>query len=201
MAMNPTWQPCSLRTSLSETPRVWSRLFIQPDALACGSAEQLVDRDAERLSENVPQGDFDGADCAVQDRAAAPSGMTEHALPQKFDLGGILADEEALVLHDSGDECRFLAGNGAFTEPDESLVRVDLAERPVGSADVDDEGLHGRDFEFERFGLRSRAEASVCAIAAGGKNVLRVTDEGLYQMRGFAQQHLAREYLPRNALR
>ena len=100
---------------------------------------------------------FDGADGAVQDGAAAPSRMTEHALPQKLDLGGVLADEEALVLHDGGDECGFLAGDGAFAEPDESLVRVDLAERPVGSADVDDEGLQRRDLQFERLSLRGRA--------------------------------------------
>ena len=54
-------------------------------ALAHAAAEQLVDGPVQRLADDVPHGDLDRADRAVQDRPAARELVAEHGLPQALD--------------------------------------------------------------------------------------------------------------------
>ena len=88
--------------------------------------------------------------------SAAPARNAEHGLPEKLDIGGVLAEEETLVLHDGLRDGGFLAGDGAFAEADQAAVGVDLAEDPVEAAGIDHEGLEAGDLEVQGFGARGR---------------------------------------------
>src|SRR5262249_45090900 len=71
---------------------------IHAHAISRCAAQQLIYRYAERLPENVPERDFDRADCRVENRPTAPAWDAKHRLPKEFDIAGILTDEKALVL-------------------------------------------------------------------------------------------------------
>ena len=64
------------------------------------AAEQLVDRHAERLALDVPEGHVDAAQGAGQDRAAAVEGVAVDRLPVMDDLARVLADQVRLDLLD-----------------------------------------------------------------------------------------------------
>ena len=101
-------------------------------------------------------------------------GYAKHGLPEELDIGGVLADEEALVLHDGLRDGGFLAGDGAFAEADQAAVGVDLAEDPVQAAGVHHERLQPGDLQVQGFGsrghvLRGRPDRT-CGRAHRGLN-------------------------------
>ena len=58
------------------------------------------------------------------------------------------------MLHDGLRDGGFLAGDGAFAEPHQPAIGVDLAEHPVQAARVHHERLQPGDLQVEGFGSR-----------------------------------------------
>ena len=109
-------------------------------------AEQLPDRLADRLPENIPKRNLDRADGGVQYRPAAPAGPAKHGLPVHLDLGGIAAHQIAFVLENRLLDGGRLAGDGTFAEARDALVGEDLDEHIVlRAAGVDDKRLQAGD--------------------------------------------------------
>ena len=71
-------------------------------AVAHPAAEELVDRHAERLAEDVPAGDLDRGDDGAVDMAAVERDAVEHALGERGDPPRVLADREVLELVHAG---------------------------------------------------------------------------------------------------
>ena len=88
-------------------------MAVEPHLVARLSAEELPDRLAERLAEDVPHRDLDRGEGRHEDRAAAVARADEHAAPVALDLGRVLADEVALVVLDGGGDDLALVGEGA----------------------------------------------------------------------------------------
>src|SRR5262249_40394116 len=62
--------------------------------VAAGAPEQLVHRNAERLPQDVPQGDVDGGDDGPEDLAAFEIRGAVERLPEMLDPPRVLADQE-----------------------------------------------------------------------------------------------------------
>ena len=58
------------------------------------SAQEAVDRYAQRLACQVPEGQVDARQGRLQHRPAAPEGTAEDVLPEVLDARGVGADEE-----------------------------------------------------------------------------------------------------------
>ena len=88
----------SFRRALGAIPAIG----VAEHAVAHPAAEQLVDRHAEALAEDVPAGDLDGGDHGAMDVAAVERDAVEHALGQRVDAARILPDREMLQLVHAG---------------------------------------------------------------------------------------------------
>ena len=114
---------------------------VEPHLVAGLAAEELPDRLAEGLAEDVPHGDLDRGEGRHEHRAAAVTRADEHAAPVPLDLRRVLADEVALVVLDRGGNDFALVGEGAFAEAGYPNVGVELDEDEVlVVAGVDEEG-------------------------------------------------------------
>src|SRR5581483_3415246 len=99
-------------------------VHVERDGRADGSAEQVVDRSAERLAADVPQRDVDRADGGCRRAARADVGEgAEQPVPERFDVHWVLPDQQRLGLAQVG-------GDGAVRQP--TRVAGDLA--PTGQA-------------------------------------------------------------------
>ena len=109
------------------------------------AAEQLVDRLAQRLADDVPERHLDRADRAVEDRPAARELVAEHVAPQPLDLERRAADHMALgELRDRRLDGRGLPFAGALADAGDAVVGVDLREHPVAPARADQVGVDSR---------------------------------------------------------
>src|SRR5690606_21926741 len=124
---------------------------VETNLVACLAPEELPDRLSERLPEDVPQRDLDGAQRGHQHRSAAIARADEHAAPEALDLRRIATDEITLVLLDGGGDGRALVRERPLTEAGDALVGVELDEDEIlVVAGVDQEGLEVRDPEVQR---------------------------------------------------
>ena len=129
-------------------------MTVEPHAVAGLAAQELPDRLAEGLSEDVPHGDLDRGEGRHEHRAAAVAGADEHAAPVALDLGRVLADEVPLVGLDGGLDHFALVGQGALAQAGDPLVGVELDEDEVlVVAGVDEEGPEVGDLEVEGLGV------------------------------------------------
>ena len=98
---------------------------VEADAVAELAAEQLVDRHAERLAREVPEGDLDAGhrrDRRAGHRAVEEAGAA-HLLEEHIHVERVLADD---VLLEGVDHRRAaLAAVDALAVADHPLVRVD----------------------------------------------------------------------------
>jgi len=78
------------------------------------------------------------------------------------------------VLHDGLGDGGFLARDGAFAEPGETLVGPDLAEYPVEAAGVHDKSLQSRDHQVQGPGTGG---CSLCKRADGGEDGMRARSQ------------------------
>ena len=116
------------------------------DAIADGPAEELVNRDAVELADDVPERDVDGRLRAREDGAASQEAGAANHLPVRLDPGRILTDQIAAeIVH------RCLDGLGSelhagLSPARDPFVGADPDERPLRRADecVDGGDLHVR---------------------------------------------------------
>src|SRR5262245_29827291 len=83
--------------------RVADVVWVADDLIAYAAAQQVVDRDAQRLAFDIPQRDIDRRDRRHQDalgREEAPAG---EPLPDMLDPRRILADQQWLEVLDRAD--------------------------------------------------------------------------------------------------
>ena len=93
MAVNPC---LSFSLSILRRPR----MGVNPDPVPRRPAEQFIDRHAQRLPLDVPQGLIDAGQGAGQDGTAAVEGVSIDRLPVMDDLPGVLADQVGRDLLD-----------------------------------------------------------------------------------------------------
>ena len=119
-----------------------SGMLVHADAVAGGAAEEFVDRNAQGLAGQVPQGLLDAAQGAGEDRAAAVEGVPVHGLPVMHDPGRVLADQVGFELGDGLGAGQGAALGDGLAQPDQAFIGVDLEEQP---ARLDEEGFHPGD--------------------------------------------------------
>ena len=121
------------------------RVGVRGQALAHAAAEQLVHRPLQRLADDVPHGDLERADRAVQDRPAARELVAEHRLPQALDRERGLADDVALgELMDRRLDRLRLPFAGTLAHTGDAVVGEHPGEHPVAPAGADQMGLDPR---------------------------------------------------------
>ena len=94
-------------------------------------AQQVVDRHAEGLALDVPQGLVDAGDGAHQDRAAAIKAAAVHGLPQVVDAARVLADQEWRHLVDGRFDRARAPFDHRFAPADDAFVGLDLEQHPA----------------------------------------------------------------------
>ena len=92
------------------------------------SPEELVDRNAEMLAGDVPEGDVDCADGAHDGRAAEVGGAV-HVLPVVFDEKRVFTHEVAAVLFYGHRGRLQVAPRARFAEAGYAFVRLDLHQQ------------------------------------------------------------------------
>ena len=104
---------------------------VDAQALLHLAAEELVDRHAELLADEIVERDVDGADGGEHHPAhAVVVEEPVHPLPQLLDVPGALADDDRAQVADGGGD-RLDAGEvGAFTPADQAVGGLDAAEQP-----------------------------------------------------------------------
>ena len=115
---------------------------VEADPVAHPAAEQLVDRDAERLAEDVPQRLLDAGDGAADDHAAAPERVAVDRLPVVLDPRRVLADQVLLDVVDRADDRLGFSFQTGLADAGDPGVGRDLDEdqvRPAGEEDVRDD--------------------------------------------------------------
>ena len=127
----------SFRRSFGAIPAIG----VAKHAVAHLAAEQLMDRHAEALAEDVPAGDLDCGDHRAMDVAAIERNAVEHALGERVDAARILSDRQVLQFMDAGLGRLDEAVQRAFADAVNALVGMDLDEEPVLPAGADGEGL------------------------------------------------------------
>ena len=126
-----------LRRALRAVPAVG----VAEHAVAHAAAEQLVDRRAERLAEDVPAGDLDRRDHRAVDVAAIERDAVEEALGERTDAARVLADDEMLEFAHAGFGGADEAVERPLADAVQALVGHDLDEQPVLPAGADGVGL------------------------------------------------------------
>jgi len=154
-ALRPTHAAGGITVSLGLRPGFRgdaAAAVVALDLVVNRPAQKLVDGLSQRLAENVPLGNVDGADRGGQ-RTTAPPRTFVQILPDSLDGGGILADENFLAQHDRGGHRLFLAAEVGFAHSDQPLICIDLHK---GRARSDIECLDVRNLEIQRLGLGNR---------------------------------------------
>jgi len=96
---------------------------VADDPIADAPAQKLVDRDAERLALDVPEGDIDGADRRAEHPTRGKEAAPEHPLPEMLDPHGVLADQQGLQMADPLSHGHLAPGEpGLAHAPDPSSV-------------------------------------------------------------------------------
>ena len=116
--------------------RVTADVVVAGDGVAYLAAEEFVDGHAGALAFDVPKGHVHAAENVVVDGAIAPVGAEMAALPEVFDLLGVLADEvRGEMLFESGDDgvgLEVVAGRADAVEA--GFAGDDLDEDPAIAA-------------------------------------------------------------------
>ena len=120
-----------------------AQVRVHADAVAHGAAEQFVDRDAERLAQDVPAGLLDAGDRAHADHAQSPEGLPVELLIEVLDAGRVLADQHGLEILDGADDGARFPFERRFAPAGEAvLIGFHFDEHPVAHLGVDHQRAH-----------------------------------------------------------
>ena len=116
---------------------------VDPDLLPGPAAQQLVDRHAQGLALDVPEGDVDGGDGGHDDAAPKVDGAVE-VLIQILDAEGVLPDQVLPEFQNGGGGGLQIAPVARLAQAHDARVRVHVAEQIVLGVDQLDVGdFHG----------------------------------------------------------
>ena len=118
---------------------------VDPNALAAAPAQQVVDRPAVVLAQNIPQRHIHGADRARLAAAVAEEiDRREHVVPVALDIERAAPDQQRRedIVDDGADGARHIEG---FAETDQAFVGVDAQPHGIGLL-VDPDRLKAGDF-------------------------------------------------------
>ena len=104
------------------------------NALTRAPAQELIDRNAERLALDVVARNVDGRDGGCEDAPAFEILAAIELLPDPCGLHGIAADQELGEMLDGTDDGLFTEGKAGFAPPMDALVGFDLDEQLVANA-------------------------------------------------------------------
>ena len=100
-------------------------MIVGEDAVTGAATQQFIDRHAQRLAFDIPEGDVDGGDGGGQDALRREEATTEEHLPEMLRAEGILANEQGLEVFDGALHRQFAPGNSGFTQTADAFVRLD----------------------------------------------------------------------------
>src|SRR5439155_26508470 len=109
------------------------------------AAEELVDRDTERLRLDVPQRQLDAGDRLARDAALALPRHPVHVPVAHLDGPGIATHQDRLELAHGRHDAVRIPSVGAFAVTGQALVGTDGDELPRTPAGVDDKRLETGD--------------------------------------------------------
>ena len=144
-----------------------------------GSAQELVDGQAEDLAADVPEGLVDAGDGGAHDGAGAIEAVDVHGLPVVLDLHGVAADQEVAEIVDAGDGGAGFAFQRGFAPANDAGVGFELDE-DVGAVgfgrERDSEDFHAGDLRIPE----PTAAEGVCAERLRGsqRSNTRVASHG-----------------------
>jgi hypothetical protein len=151
---------------------------VEPHAVAQRSAEELVDRHAERLGLDVPQGQLDAGHGLVRDAAAVLPDAAQHVPVEPLDGARILTDQEIRQVLDAARDAVRAPVVAALAPAHQAAVGLDAHERPRPPARVAMERFDSRDLhglkppsgrQRGRFrGRSARARRRPCRAAVAG---------------------------------
>ena len=95
------------------------------------AAQQIIDRHAQRLALDVPQGDVDGRDGGREDALGREEAAPEEHLPDVFGSHRVLADEQRLEMLDGADHRKLATGQPRLADARDALVGVDDDKKEV----------------------------------------------------------------------
>ena len=75
---------------------------IAEDRLPNFAAKQLIDRNAQRLAEDIPAGNLNGGHCGAVNMPPVERNTFHQALGQSIDISRVLADNKVLQLVNGG---------------------------------------------------------------------------------------------------
>ena len=120
---------------------------VDADLLPVRSAEEPVNRHAEALTEDVPEGEFDSGHRGAFDDAAAPELLPGHHLREIFDPGRILADQQLFEVAEQTDDGLRITAERRLAESGDPFVGVDPDEDVVLVGEPAGAGRRGSDHQ------------------------------------------------------
>jgi len=130
---------------------------------------KLVDRLADVLAQDVPEGDIDGREGGAQD-GALEVGVARDHLEVVLDPARVLADEVLAQLGDGVVDELVVRPQAGLAGPDDARVGVDAHEQaPVDEKRLDPFDLHGTASRWRLAGQdrRGRSTAQLAFAASG----------------------------------
>jgi hypothetical protein len=115
------------------------------DAIAHRTAEQAVNRDAQRLPLDIPEGNLDSGKRAEERWSAMPEGMPVGLLPEMLDAGRIGSQQQRFEVLDRPQDGVGLSSERGLAEPGQPIVCVDEDEDVVAPTRADRHCADGSD--------------------------------------------------------
>ncbi len=116
------------------------RVAIDCDAFARGAAEQLVNRHAEALAEDVPERNVHGGDRGHRDGPAPPIRTFVEVLPGIFNAAGVAADQQrADVIAEVTDNGHLAAVESGVAETAQAVFGYNFKRDEVSSRTADND--------------------------------------------------------------
>ena len=128
--------------------KVPADMHIGVDMIPAQAAQKLVNRDAEGLALDIPEGQVDGRHGGPGDALGRKKTTSRKTLPKVFGPERILPDEKRAEMIEAADDGVFAASDAGFTQSDMAVVGFDGEDEQIAGPESDDVGFDGRDFHL-----------------------------------------------------